>query len=209
MSECPVKNSILKIEYFQYLCVSMKRTLDFNPFFVLLMAMLLAPGISYSQDYMVMGDEDDTSGLETNLLVEAQVLKNGGPFEGVIIEVVDDKRRVVITDTTKSNGYFSIKLGFDSLYTINFKKDGFVTKRVEVDTRNMIEDDKAFGYDLGLFKISMLKKEPSTDYSIYRKPVARFKYSETAQIFVVDKKFKKEVKKRFEEKDQNPEIIKF
>jgi len=173
------------------------------------MAMLLAPGISYSQDYMVMGDEDDTSGLETNLLVEAQVLKNGGPFEGVIIEVVDDKRRVVITDTTKSNGYFSIKLGFDSLYTINFKKDGFVTKRVEVDTRNMIEDDKAFGYDLGLFKISMLKKEPSTDYSIYRKPVARFKYSETAQIFVVDKKFKKEVKKRFEEKDQNPEIIKF
>ena len=55
----------------------------------------------------------------------------------------------------------------------------------------------------------MLKKETSMDYSIYLKPVARFRYSETAQIFIVDREYRKEVKKRFKEKDQEPEIINF
>lgn len=187
----------------------MKRELPFNPISVLLAILLLAPAFCFSQDYMVMGDEDDTTGLETNLLVEAQVLQNEKPFEGVIIQVRGEKKQLIRTDTTKSNGYFNVKLGFDSVYVIHFKKEGYVTKKVEVDTRNMIEEDKAFGYDLGMFKLSMLKKEPKVDYSIYLDPVARFRYSETAQIFVVDKKYKKEVKKRFEEKDQSPEIIKF
>ncbi|MGY8953836.1 MAG: hypothetical protein ACKVJP_10780, partial [Flavobacteriales bacterium] len=117
--------------------------------------------------------------------------------------------KVVKTDTTKPNGFFRIKLDFDSVYVIYFKKKGFVTKKVEVDTRNMVEAEKEFGYDLGLFKLSMLKKETSMDYSIYLKPVARFRYSETAQIFIVDREYRKEVKKRFKEKDQEPEIINF
>ena len=181
----------------------------FNPVFVLLLALLFAPRFVFCQDYATVGAEDDTAEIETNLLVEAQVLFNSKPFEGVIIQVINETEKVVKTDTTRPNGFFRIKLDFDSVYVIYFKKKGFVTKKVEVDTRNMVEAEKEFGYDLGLFKLSMLKKETSMDYSIYLKPVARFRYSETAQIFVVDREYRKEVKKRFKEKDQEPEIINF
>ena len=129
----------------------------FNPVFVLLLALLFAPRIVFCQDYATVGAEDDTAEIETNLLVEAQVLFNSKPFEGVIIQVINETEKVVKTDTTEPNGFFRIKLDFDSVL----------------------------------------------------KPVARFRYSETAQIFIVDREYRKEVKKRFKEKDQEPEIINF
>ncbi|MBD80161.1 MAG: hypothetical protein CL840_14705 [Crocinitomicaceae bacterium] len=157
---------------------------------------------------MSFGSIDDTA-IEKNLLVEAQVLESANPAPGVVIEVINEKGGITSKDTTKDNGYFSVKLNFDSVFVLKFKKDGYVTKMVAIDTRNMLEEDKEFGYDLGMFKLSMLKREEKKDYSLYKQPIARFSYNEIMQIFVVDKAYKKVVKKRFDDKGEKPEIIKF
>lgn len=163
---------------------------------------------SHGQGVFSFGSDEDSVEMETNLLIEAQVLNGGSSFEGVTVEVRNGNT-LMKSDLTKSNGFFSIKLNFDSLYTLSFVKDGYVTKHVEVDTRNIPDEDKEFGYDLGMFKIGMLKKEVGKDYENYSKAIARFRYNDVAQIFVVDKSYKKEVKQRFEESDEKLDIIKF
>ena len=151
--------------------------------------------------------ETDSIAIETNLLIEAQVLDDGKPFEGVS-RGVKAGDAVLYVSKTKEKGFFKIKLNYDTLYVLEFRKLGYITKKVEVDTRNLPEVDKQYGYDLGLFKLSMLKREEG-EPSLYIDAIARFHYSEVAQIFVVDKVFKKEIKKRFEEKDEKPDVIKF
>lgn len=160
-----------------------------------------------AQEVMSYGEQDSMP-KENNLLVEAQVLKGSKPFEGVIIQVFKGNE-VSQEVRTNDQGYFKLVLNFDSLYKIAFSSKNYVTKFVEVDTREMPEEDRNFGYDMGLFKIGMVEINNSVDQSVYKKPLARFRYNEVAQIFVVDKVYKKEVKKRFEEKDQKPEVIKF
>jgi hypothetical protein len=60
-----------------------------------------------------------------------------------------------------------------------------------------------------MFKLQMLKEDDANNFRLYLKPIARFHYSEIAQIYVVDKQFKKDVKKRFEEAKEKPDVIKF
>jgi hypothetical protein len=193
----------------QYLYGVNKQTSVFGQLIIILSVILLLPSGGFAQEYMGFGSDDDTSDVETNLLVEAQILRGSKPFKSVEVFVLNEKGKVILKDTTNANGYFSVKLNFDSVYVLAFIKENYITKKVEIDTRHMPEEDKAFGYDLGLFKLSMLQASKSVSQSLYLKPVARFRYNEVTQIFIVDRAYKKEVKKKFEEKGEKPEIIKF
>lgn len=150
--------------------------------------------------------QDDSSSL--NLLVQAQVLNQEKPFENVTVRVVNSNK-VTQEVSTKENGFFSLTLNFDSVYTLSFVRANYVIKTVEVDTRNMPDEDKELGYDLGMFKMTMMKLSECKNPGLYKKPIARFKYNDVSRQFVVDRSFKKEVKKRFEESDQKQDIIKF
>ncbi|MGB0391895.1 MAG: hypothetical protein ACPGD5_10005 [Salibacteraceae bacterium] len=179
-----------------------------NSFYIFLFTFLslFSSQIGLGQGVFSFGDTDS---IETanNLLIEAQVLDGGKPFEGVNVGVKANDE-VLLLSATNEKGFFKIELNFDTLFVLEFRKPGYITKKIEIDTRNLPEEDKKYGYDLGLFKLSMLKRDEG-DPSLYLDAIARFHYSDVAQIFVVDKVFKKEIKKRFEEKDVKPDVIKF
>jgi hypothetical protein len=181
-----------------------------QPFFIVFTCvfLLLSPVIGFGQDVAAFGELEDSSSIENNLLVEAQVLLNSKPMLGVTVLVYNGDNQITTT-TTADNGFFSLKLNFDSVYVLHLVHKGYVTKKVEIDTRELPEEDKQFGYDLGLFKVEMLEIQSGESYSLYDEPIARFRYSDVAQLFVVDKKFKKQVKQRFEKENKEPEVIRF
>ena len=100
-------------------------------------------------------------------------------------------------------------MGFDTLVTLKFYKEGYVAKLIEVDTRNMLQEDRARGYDAGLFKLSMIELNNEIPIGLYKKPIAKFVYDPIAVNFVMDRKYKKEVKSTFKKADVQPDIIKF
>ncbi|UTW62529.1 carboxypeptidase regulatory-like domain-containing protein [bacterium SCSIO 12741] len=168
----------------------------------------LVSSSAYGQEVAVFGDEDDSTALENNVLVNAQVTLKNRPFSQVEVKLYHGKTLLRET-TTGEDGFFTLILEFDSLYHIKFRKEGYVTKLVEVDTREVPGEDQNIGYDLGMFKLDMIPRESGTNYDLYREPLARFMYDDISMNFVVDRKHKKSVKKRFEQENQKPDVIHF
>ncbi len=162
---------------------------------------------SYGQGVLKIGDNLEVAG-DTNLLIDAQVLENGKPMANIIVLVIH--KGVVIREAeTEKNGFFQLKIGFDTLVTLKFSKVGYLNKLIEIDTRNMPEEDRFRGYDAGLFKLSMIKLNDEIPMGLYKKPIAKFVYDPVAVNFVMDRKYKKEVKSKFKKVDAQPDVIKF
>jgi len=162
---------------------------------------------SYGQGVLEIGDDSEVAG-DTNLLIDAQVLENGKPMANIIVLVIH--KGVVIREAeTEKNGFFQLKIGFDTLVTLKFSKDDYLTKLIEIDTRNMPKEDRFRGYDAGLFKLNMIKFNDEIPIALYKKPIAKFVYDPAAVNFVMDRKYKKEVKNNFKKADVQSDIIKF
>jgi hypothetical protein len=162
---------------------------------------------SYGQGVLKIGDDLEVAG-DTNLLIDAQVLEDGKPMANINVLVIY-KGLVIREAETEKNGFFQFKIGFDTLVTLNFSQDGYLTKLIEIDTRNMPEEDRFRGYDAGLFKLSMIKSNDEIPIALYKKPIAKFIYDPAAVNFIMDRKYKKEVKNNFKKADVKPDIIKF
>lgn len=175
--------------------------------YILILILILSAVSLLSQDVRLIGEVTDSL-PESNLLLEAQVLLDEKPASGIRVKMLY-KQKIIRSVATEENGYFRMTVGFDSLVVIEFHKPGYIVKRIEVDTQNMPAEDKSVGYDAGLFKINMLKKEQNVSEDLYAKPLARFVYDPVALNFVLDRKYKKEVKNKFKAADQKPEIIRF
>ena len=162
---------------------------------------------SYGQGVLKIGVESEVA-VDTNLLIDAQVLENGKPIANVFVHVIH--KGVVIREAeTEKNGFFQLKIGFDTLVTLEFSKVDYLTKLIEIDTRNMPEEDRFRGYDAGLFKLNMIKFNYEIPIALYKNPVARFVFDPASVNFAMDRKYKKEVKNNCKKADVQLDIIKF
>lgn len=124
---------------------------------------------------------------------DKRILKFGGDVytdnekaADVTVSLFDGNYLVSESKTSRS-GKFSIDLAKNKHYTIQFDKDGFMTKRVVIDTE-IGEDDrdnlKTFKFDVGL-----IKRESGKDYSILDFPIAIIKYHSESNQFFYDNKY--------------------
>lgn len=162
---------------------------------------------AHGQGVLKIGNDAEVA-ADTNLLIDAQVLGSGKPMANITVLVVH-KGDVIREAKTRKDGFFQLKVGFDTLVTLKFSQDGYLTKLIEIDTRNMPDEDRTRGYDAGLFKLSMIKLSSEIPIGLYKKPIAKFVYDPVAVNFVMDRKYKKEVKNNFKKADVQPDIIKF
>lgn len=176
-------------------------------FLVVSIIALCSSFAALGQGVLKLGDDTEFA-ADTNLLIDAQVLLGGKPVKNVTVFVVH-KGSVIKEAKTQNDGFFQLKVGFDTLVTLKFYKEGYVAKLIEVDTRNMPQEDRARGYDAGLFKLSMIELNNEIPIGLYKKPIAKFVYDPIAVNFVMDRKYKKEVKSTFKKADVQPDIIKF
>lgn len=114
------------------------------------------------------------------------VYDNSEKAENVTVSLYDGNY-LVSEDVTSRNGKFSIDLAKNKHYTVQFDKEGYMTKRIVIDTElgsDGKENVKTFKFDVGL-----IKRESGKDYSILDFPIAIIKYHAESNQFFYDSKY--------------------
>ena len=148
----------------------------------------------------------DTTGIERNLLINAEVLENNKPLQYAKVRLYEQEKFKKV-DITDSIGKFKHVIDFGSIYTLEFTKRRYVTKRLAIDTRDMPEEDKEIGYDLGKFKMNLIRYVDGMDTSAYAEPVAKYSFDALQKMFMVERKFTKKRQKALVKVEENNNTI--
>lgn len=92
--------------------------------------------------------------------------------------------------TIAKNGHYKLKLPFDQVIILVFAADGYVTKKIEVDTRYVPENKKRFVR----FKIDadLFKDIPGFDFQVMHEPISKGAYRFTTGTFGWDTDYYRE-----------------
>ena len=93
-------------------------------FLVVLIIALCSSFAALGQGVLKLGDDTEFA-ADTNLLIDAQVLLGGKPVKNVTVFVVH-KGSVIKEAKTQNDGFFQLKVGFDTLVTLKFYKEGYL-----------------------------------------------------------------------------------
>ncbi len=96
-------------------------------------------------------------------------------MQGVTVALVEDGK-VLNTYVTPLNGKFELDLAFDHAFELRFSKDGFVTKFIRIDTRNVPKENRVggFGFDVDIALFQIIE---GVNFDLFKQPVGIAKYS--------------------------------
>jgi hypothetical protein len=88
------------------------------------------------------------------------------------------------------NGHYKLKIPYDQVVLLIFAADGYVTKKIEVDTRNVPENRKRFER----FKIDadLFKDIPGFDFKVMHEPISKAAFKYTTGTFGWDTDYYRE-----------------
>jgi len=119
---------------------------------------------------------------------KGNVFLDGKKAEGVVVKVFDDND-CSSEYKTKWNGKFIFIASCEKYYTLQFEKEGYVTKRIVIkteDTRNLDFVTKTYKFD-----VSLVKKEQGVDYSSHDFPIAILELNPHNREFEFNKEYTK------------------
>ena len=131
---------------------------------VLLLSILSMSAYAQTDRLLVYGTvKDERSGKK---LSDVQV---------ILVEDGSTKKTFVTT----LNGKFELDLDFDHDYDIRFTKDGYVTKFININTKNVPENNKVggFGFELDM---SLFEVVEGVNFDILKKPIGKANYVESS-----------------------------
>ncbi|MCB0771085.1 MAG: hypothetical protein KDC00_11855 [Flavobacteriales bacterium] len=136
----------------------------------------------------VHAQEEPGAGILT-LPILGRVSDADGKLEGCIIHVFKGNEPIGEQMTGK-NGRFDMHLGLGEEYAIEFRKEGFLPKRVLVDTRADLPKDVAQIEPI-MMEMSMLpaEKYDGADTDELDFPFAIIRYHKGAKAFVQDQEY--------------------
>jgi hypothetical protein len=89
--------------------------------------------------------------------VDITILQNGSPFENFI---------------TPGNGKYEFELPLGHIYSVNFSLDGYIGKKLQLDTKGIPEEDMAGGFQMSL-DMSLFEYIEGFDSSILDVPIGK------------------------------------
>ena len=99
----------------------------------------------------------DSNAVSKNLSITlAYVTYQDNLMKDVIVNVLLNNE-IFMSDTTDKDGGFTFDLKYDHRYVLAFNKNGYVTKKVEVDLTTLTDNAKNEGFNMGKFNMRMLK----------------------------------------------------
>ncbi len=117
--------------------------------------------------------------------------RSGKKMEGVQVALIQDGKQIN-TFSTPINGRFEFFMQYDHSYDIKFIKDGYVTKFITIDTRNVPIDDKVGGQGFDL-DMSLFEVVEGVNFDILKQPIGIAKYSPTAHGIAFDYDYTKSI----------------
>lgn len=125
---------------------------------------------------------------DRDVLVHGVFLENGGgePVRKASIKLFQDKNAGQKLVVQHDSGYFSMKLDFDHVYYIEFSAKGRVTKSIQIDTRNVPNEEKEGGFGMNV-DILMIKPNRKKHFRFLKKEsVGRAKFDPEELVFTWD-----------------------
>jgi hypothetical protein len=141
-------------------------------------------------------DKNDTSDVDIYMLgLTSSLDKRSGktPLSGVRI-TVQDLYGSDILDTTGADAYYELHLKFDNKYEIYFEHPKYDTKFVEIDTRDVIDIEKARGYILPTDITMEDYQSPAVEKLLRKRPIGKAYYDKSTQILNWDMDYTAKVK---------------
>jgi hypothetical protein len=119
------------------------------------------PSLSVGDDLLVYG-----------LVKHRKTLEN---ISGVRIDVYQGGE-LHDSYTTSSNGRYEFTQPLDYLYEIHFSREGYVSKYVEFDTRDIPDEDKRGGFKCNM-DMTLFEWEEGGNYQALEKPIGKAEFN--------------------------------
>ena len=97
-----------------------------------------------------------------------------------------------------SSGKYELHLDFGRDYTLEYRKQFYVTKRLEVKLAEVSSQMVHIGCKVNEVEISMIRKEKGLDYMVYEDAIARIIFNEDSGCFSWDEEFTAKAQSRIE-----------
>lgn len=150
--------------------------------FVLLSFMSI---VSFAQDKS--GSDD-----EMYYTFYGRIFLENAKGNGVVVRLYDNNT-LISTYKTDKKGKFTIGAPSAKHYTLEFEKNGFVTKRVIINTKKVyLSKGNIDDFD---FNVHLIKQEEDIDYSILDFPIALIEYNKSIKGFDYNKKYTRQMHK--------------
>tara|TARA_R110002050_G_scaffold109799_1_gene221442 strand:+ start:186804 stop:189926 length:3123 start_codon:yes stop_codon:yes gene_type:complete len=170
-------------------------------FYVLCMLMLM-PSLSAQEKEGDSAPNTDASASKSKLIISGNVYVDGLRLDHVLVTLLEDNR-VIDEVRTDENGKFKIEIALDKMQVIEFSKENFMGKKVDVDTRNVPEGERKYDYYNKGWKVDLYPSNLDIDFSVLKKPVALIVYNPANGDFSIDKKYEKSVRPGLERLAKN------
>ena len=172
---------------------TMKKSLFLRLFLVFIIANI---GVtSYAQEGEPATTDGDVKAPKTKakLFISGTLYDDGRRMEDVIVSIKSSnfEAKEVLSDAA---GKFKMEFELDDVYMMYFKKNGFVEKMVEVDTRNIDENNRKYDFFYKGWKVDMFPSDLDVDFSSLKKPVAKVVFNPADDGFGTDKKYERVVR---------------
>ncbi|WP_306644114.1 hypothetical protein [Sanyastnella coralliicola] len=101
-------------------------------------------------------------------------------FMNGVMVTIECEGEVIREYANRSTGFYSVILDSGKKYMVTFSKDGFISKRFEINTEAVVPlEKKSFKM---YTDVTLFEKPDKGDFSAYEKqPVAKCKYNNTKQ----------------------------
>jgi hypothetical protein len=86
---------------------------------------------------------------------------------------------------TNASGKYEVNLDYGADYKIMVSKSGFVGKNINIDTRNIPEEERLGGHGMNI-DFSMLTDLPGIDYSVLNEPFGKAAYTNGTFTWDID-----------------------
>ncbi len=116
--------------------------------------------VSAQDELRVGGSVKDAASMKKKENVTVTVYQNGSVFDSY---------------TTSSNGRYEFELPLGMNYSFKFSSEDFLAKSINVDTRNIPDEDKAGGFDMDM-DVSLFAYVEGFDKSILDQPIGKAKF---------------------------------
>lgn len=106
-------------------------------------------------------------------------------LEGCEVIVFEGNERVA-SQTTDRSGKFAVGLDLEKEYALEFRREGFVPKRIVVDTRAQLDEGLVFSPLVMDVSMLMASKYEGADTDVLDFPFAIVRYDKKANAFTQD-----------------------
>ncbi|MBN4061591.1 MAG: hypothetical protein COA57_14425 [Flavobacteriales bacterium] len=135
---------------------------------------------------------------ESYLKIKGQVMEDRYEMDGCNIIISKNGVHSVHT-MSKDNGEFEFSLIIGNDYLITFSREGYVSKIININTRNIPSQTLKPEYAFEEINVDLFQEIPDLDVSLLKKPIAKINYNKKKDSFEWDMVYNNTIQKQVED----------